>query len=104
VLARLEQAGGAPAMQRPLAHAKAIGGLALHGPVGGMGHLLGCEGQGLLGSEICDRSISGSGERGWMRSEMTQLVIAAVEACSHWRLRGAALTTPDTPSPNWTDF
>jgi hypothetical protein len=79
-------------MQGPLAHAQAVSGLTLHGPVGDMSHRCGCEGQELLGLEICDRSISGSGERGWMRSGMTQLGIAAVEAWSHWRLRGTALT------------
>jgi len=104
VLARLEQASGAPAMQGPLAHAQTISGLALHGPVEGMGHRCGCEGQELLGSEICDRSISGFGERGWMRSGMTQLGIAAVEACSHWRLRGTALTTHAMSGLLQTDF
>ena len=104
VLARLEQAGGAPAVQGPLAHAQAISGLALHGPVGGVGHRCGCEGQDLRGSEICDRSISGSGERGWMRSGVTQLGIAAVEACSRWRLRGTALTTHAMPGLLRTDF
>ena len=91
-------------MQCPLAHAQAIGGLTLDGPVGGMGHRCGCEGQELLGSEICDRSISGSGERGWMRSGMTQLEIAAVEAWSHWRLRGAALTSHVETRPLRTGF
>ena len=50
VLARLEQTGGSPAMQGPLAHAQAIRGLTLHGPVG----------VGVIGVDAKDRS---SGDR-----------------------------------------
>ena len=55
-------------------------------------------------SELCDRSINRAGEKKSVRSGMTQLEIAAVEAWSHWRLRGTALTPRAMSGKLRTDF